>query len=278
MPSTLLVALGGHGQRPPSGPEFAGDDSARGVLVLDTPPASSALAGGGELQMRGRVAAGTAAAGPAGASCDWLVDARRDRLYRVPAKRLLPSLGRREQPPAAAAAPCDDSCAIGGDVTSDGRFALVYGGGEVAVVALDSGGDVAGPVPGSRRQLLPHYSGTFDPRLADRQAQSTPHQAKFDVHNNFALLPDLGCDRVWCYSFDKATGLLSEAPTALVLPQGSGPRHLDFHPGGAFLYINWCETTQQFMGCGASNRAEEELEPPWWRLQRAGRQRGGREL
>ena len=42
------------------------------------------------------------------------------------------------------------------------------------------------------------------------------------------------------YEFDPVNGTLSTEPSALDLPHGSGPRHCDFHPSGAFLYIT-CE-------------------------------------
>jgi hypothetical protein len=51
-PNLLLVSLGGHGQTPPSGPLFTGDESARGVLLLDNPR------GAGMLQLRGARGAG----------------------------------------------------------------------------------------------------------------------------------------------------------------------------------------------------------------------------
>ena len=51
---------------------------------------------------------------------------------------------------------------------------------------------------------------------------------------------DPGSEKVWIYGFDPVLGTLSAEPTALDLPHGSGPRHCDFHPSGAFLYIT-CE-------------------------------------
>ena len=217
----LLVALGGHGQNPPSGPKFTGDDSARGVLLLST-----TSTGGGALELHGRVVAGEQTA-------DWLIGANTDRLYRVASKALLPQFGG-----GASVGRPDDSCSIGGDVSASGRFALRYGNGEVATVSLQRG-DVVGPV-GTTRGLLPHFDGKFEPHLADRQARSTPHQAKFHPSKPFVLVPDLGCDVVWCYPYDDTTGELGSTPTWLTLPKGSGPRHLDFSPSGDHVYIN-CE-------------------------------------
>ena len=256
----MLVALGGHGQNPPSGPEFTGDDSARGVLLLSRD-------GGGALELKGRVVAGGTA--------DWLIGANTDMLYRVASKALLPHFG-----PGRSAGPSDDSTSIGGDVSPSGRFALRYGGGEVATVSLESG-DVVGPV-GAKRGLVPHFDGEFEPHLADRQASSTPHQAKFHPAHPFVLLPDLGCDVVWCYPYDDTTGELGLTPTWLTLPKGSGPRHLDFSPSGEHVYIN-CEldanvVTASFSAGGAMAIVHSALalpeglieslpgtgeEPPW---------------
>eukprot|EP01052_Picozoa_sp_SAG31_P046651 SAG31_NODE_9003_length_1349_cov_1.544800_2_plen_239_part_00 len=56
----------------------------------------------------------------------------------------------------------------------------------------------------------------------------------------WVLVCDLGSDVVWVYSFDTATGALGGASTStrhLRLPKGSGPRHLDFHPSGDYVYV-----------------------------------------
>jgi 6-phosphogluconolactonase (cycloisomerase 2 family) len=53
-------------------------------------------------------------------------------------------------------------------------------------------------------------------------------------------VPDLGADRVWVYGFDAARGSLIGASNSmrhLVLPAGAGPRHLDFHPNGRWVYV-----------------------------------------
>jgi 6-phosphogluconolactonase len=60
-----------------------------------------------------------------------------------------------------------------------------------------------------------------------------------DPGQNYLLVPDLGTDKVMIYAFDAASGLLTpNAPQAFLhLTPGSGPRHLDFHPDGRFLYV-----------------------------------------
>jgi 6-phosphogluconolactonase len=57
--------------------------------------------------------------------------------------------------------------------------------------------------------------------------------------NRFALTADLGLDQVIVYRLDPSKGglTLNEPPFAALQP-GSGPRHLTFHPGGEYVYVN----------------------------------------
>lgn len=71
-----------------------------------------------------------------------------------------------------------------------------------------------------------------------RQASPHAHAVVLSPDNRFALVPDLGADRVFVYRFDAATGALRpHDPPSVPLPAGSGPRKLVFHPNGRLAYL-----------------------------------------
>jgi 6-phosphogluconolactonase len=113
-----------------------------------------------------------------------------------------------------------------------GKNVLVanYGGGSVAVLPVREDGHLkeasavirhtgSGPHPG--RQEGPHA-----------------HSINLDAANRFALVADLGLDKVLVYRFDAGRGTLTpNVPPAASVPPGSGPRHLAFHPDGRHVYV-----------------------------------------
>lgn len=72
-----------------------------------------------------------------------------------------------------------------------------------------------------------------------RQNAPHPHAIVLDVANRYALVPDLGLDRVMIYRFDPVAGTITpnDPPYSAVKP-GGGPRHLAFHPTQEFVYVN----------------------------------------
>jgi len=132
------------------------------------------------------------------------------------------------------------------EISSDGRWALVacYSAGTVAVLPIASDGMVGAATDSKHGVKL-------NPALADRQEACHPHQIRLDPSGKWALCCDLGADRVYVYAFDAANGALAGAATSdrhLVCPQGSGPRHLDWHPSGAWVFV-LCELSGQVMTC-----------------------------
>jgi 6-phosphogluconolactonase len=60
-----------------------------------------------------------------------------------------------------------------------------------------------------------------------------------DKAGKFAFACDLGCDKVFIYKIDPATGKITpNTPAYGEVPPGGGPRHLAFHPNGKFVYVN----------------------------------------
>jgi len=135
------------------------------------------------------------------------------------------SLTFLNQQPSEGADPCHLA------VDRAGRYVLVanYTGGSVALFLLASDGRIeparsvhrlTGSGPNAARQQAPHAHGVF-----------------FDPEERFALIADLGADRILVDRFDGETGRLTpNEPDSVALEPGSGPRHLAWHPSGRFLY------------------------------------------
>lgn len=134
-----------------------------------------------------------------------------------------------------------------------GHLALVanYGGGAVCVFVINPDGSL-----GNRTAFIQHTGHGPDP---DRQSKPHPHSIWMDPTNRFALVPDLGLDKVFIYQIDATTGtvLFGDGQSGAVpptgqnvtatyrygnsnygeVPPGSGPRHLSFHPNGHWVYV-----------------------------------------
>jgi 6-phosphogluconolactonase len=71
-----------------------------------------------------------------------------------------------------------------------------------------------------------------------RQKGPHAHGVVLDPSKRFALVADLGADRVFVYRYDRSSRLLSPADTPFEgLPPGTGPRHLAFHPNGRLVFL-----------------------------------------
>jgi 6-phosphogluconolactonase len=115
----------------------------------------------------------------------------------------------------------------------DGRHVLVanYGGGSAAVLPVSADGKL-----GAASCFVQH-TGTGP----DKSRQEAPHvhSINLDAANRFAIVADLGLDKLFVYRFDPVAGKITpNDPPAVELAPGSGPRHVAFHPNGKFAYAN----------------------------------------
>jgi 6-phosphogluconolactonase len=113
-----------------------------------------------------------------------------------------------------------------------GKNVLVanYGSGSVAVLPIATDGRL-----GMATSSIQHAGKGADPR---RQSGPHAHSVNLDAANRFAVVADLGLDKLFMYRFDPAGGTLApnDPPFASVAP-GAGPRHFAFHPDGRHGYV-----------------------------------------
>ena len=71
-----------------------------------------------------------------------------------------------------------------------------------------------------------------------RQTKAHAHGIALDPTGRWALVSDLGADRVFVYGFDRASRALAPASDehAYAVAPGSGPHHSAFSPDGRFVY------------------------------------------
>ena len=117
-------------------------------------------------------------------------------------------------------------------VEQTGRYVLVasYGSGSIAMLPIGAEGQLE---PAS--DAVQHAGSSVNPR---RQEGPHAHSINVSPGNRFALVPDLGLDKVLVYRLDLDAGKLvpNDPPAGLAAP-GAGPRHLDFHPNGRYVYV-----------------------------------------
>jgi 6-phosphogluconolactonase len=112
-----------------------------------------------------------------------------------------------------------------------GRFVLIanYEGGNLAVFALEPDGSL-----GDRTAFVQHTGHSVNPK---RQMHAFAHSIITDPTNRFAVVCDLGIDKVFVYRFDEKTGSLAGSPFIADVTPGAGPRHPVFHPNGRWVYV-----------------------------------------
>ena len=112
-----------------------------------------------------------------------------------------------------------------------GEFAVVanYGGGSAALFRLGANGRLVA------RTAFVQHARPANPK--GRQNAPHAHCGRFDPTGRFVLVCDLGLDLVLVYRLDRATGTLTAA-MPIILPPGSGPRHMDLTPDGKTLFVN----------------------------------------
>jgi 6-phosphogluconolactonase len=124
----------------------------------------------------------------------------------------------------------DGPCHLVVDAAGGHVLVANYGGGSVAVLPIARDGKLSPAC-----EFVQHKGKVFDPR---RQGSPHAHSINLDKANQFAVVADLGLDRVFVYKFDAGKGTLTpNDPPSTKLKDRSGPRHFAFHPDGKHAYV-----------------------------------------
>jgi 6-phosphogluconolactonase len=124
----------------------------------------------------------------------------------------------------------DGPCHLVVDATGKDVLVANYGGGSVAVLPIGPDGKL-----GRATDFVQHKGKVFDPQ---RQGAPHAHSVNLDKSNRFAVVADLGLDRVFVYRFDPNHGKLTpNKPPSTKMKNRSGPRHFAFHPDGKHAYV-----------------------------------------
>lgn len=113
---------------------------------------------------------------------------------------------------------------------SEGKYLTVtsYHGGMIGLLSLKEDGSLG--------QLLDVAQHEGKGALAERQDRPHPHSSFFSPDGRFLFVQDLGLDLIQAYSIDSDKQQLIKQGIVNLQP-AAGPRHLTFHPNGAFAFV-----------------------------------------
>ncbi len=123
-----------------------------------------------------------------------------------------------------------DPCHLVVDASGHAVIVANYTGGSVSSFPLAADGTL-----GSAVTFLQHRGSSVNKA---RQDAAHAHDVALSPDGRFAIICDLGMDKLMVYHFDPKTGALSanDPPFAQLKP-GSGPRHLVFDASGTHAYV-----------------------------------------
>lgn len=136
------------------------------------------------------------------------------------------------------------------EVSRNGKFVLFnnYLDGVAGVQTLTTGGQLGQPA------MRLQFAGS-GPNSA-RQEAAHVHSITLDPQNTFAVVADLGTDKLSLFRFDAAVGGLEKVSEVQTAP-GAGPRHSCFTANGQTLFVaNELNSTVEVF---AINRESESL-------------------
>lgn len=108
-------------------------------------------------------------------------------------------------------------------------LAANYTGGNIGLLKLNNSGELS-----SLLDIQQHYGNG----LTERQKAPHAHSVWFNPFNKDIISIDLGTNELWFSKIDELeNNFISSNPQRLKMNHGAGPRHLDFHPNGKWIYV-----------------------------------------
>ena len=121
-------------------------------------------------------------------------------------------------------------CHVALDKTGKHVLVANYDGGSVAVFPVLADGKL-----GDSSSVIQHTGHGPNP---ERQEAPHAHEIQVTPDNRFAMVTDLGLDKLLVYHFDSTKGTLAAAdPQFGQADPGAGPRHFVLHSSGKFVYV-----------------------------------------
>ena len=122
-------------------------------------------------------------------------------------------------------------CHVSIDKTEQYVLVSNYMGGNIAMLPIQKDGSL-----GAATDVVQHEgSSNVNP---ERQEGPHAHSVTVSPDNKFALAADLGKDMLISYKIDLEKGrLLPHKNGQIEVRPGQGPRHMDFHPNGRFVFL-----------------------------------------
>ncbi len=121
-------------------------------------------------------------------------------------------------------------CHLNVDRTGKALIVVNYGTGSTAAIAVKADGSMV-----ESASFVQHKGSSVNPQ---RQEGPHAHSVNISADNRFAVVADLGLDRVLVYKFDAANATIApNDPPFTAVKAGSGPRHFTFHPKGRYAYV-----------------------------------------
>ncbi|EGJ99177.1 MULTISPECIES: lactonase family protein [Dysgonomonas] len=127
------------------------------------------------------------------------------------------------------------SCYI--TIDKDDKYVITanYGGGSISVFRIDKNGLFY-----KMSQLIVFEGQSVDP---ERQTRPHIHCVEFSPDGRYLLASDLGTDKIYQIEIDQECDecgrefIIKETIRNIKVPDGSGPRHIKFHPSGQYFYV-----------------------------------------
>jgi 6-phosphogluconolactonase len=115
------------------------------------------------------------------------------------------------------------------DEKAGGLLIAHYGTGHIAALPVRADGGLKPPAS---------VQANTGSGPSPQQQGPHAHAVIVDPTGRHALVADLGADRIFVHPYDATARTLGPASHAsIVLPPGTGPRHMALHPTGRYLYL-----------------------------------------